>query len=87
MIDLSQHKLELDYPCNWTYKLVIRKEENIKKIIKEVLDQREHGVKPSKTSSKGKFKSYTLDLIVENEDDRKDLYKILGDHEHIKMVV
>ena len=87
MIDLSQHKLELDYPCNWTYKLVIRKEQNMNKIIKEVLNQREHGIKPSKISSKGKFKSYTLDLIVENEDDRKDLYKILGDHEHIKMVV
>jgi putative lipoic acid-binding regulatory protein len=66
---------------------VIRQEQNIKKIIKEVLDEREHGVKPSKTSSKGKFKSYTLDLIVEDEDDRKELYKILGDHEHIKMVV
>jgi len=87
MIDLSQHKLELDYPCNWTYKLVIRKEQNMNKIIKEILDDRKHGVKPSKTSSQGKFKSYTLDLIVEDENDRKDLYKILGDHEHIKMVV
>jgi len=87
MIDLSQHKLELDYPCNWTYKLVIRKEQNINKIIKEVLEDRKHGVKPSKTSSKGKFKSYTLDLIVEDEKDRKDLYQLLGDHEHIKMVV
>ena len=87
MIDLNEHKLELDYPCNWTYKLVIRKEQNMNKIIKEVLEDRKHGVKPSKTSSKGKFKSYTLDLIVENEEDRKDLYKILGDHEHIKMVV
>jgi len=87
MIDLSQHKLELDYPCNWTYKLVIRKEQNMNKIIKELLDDRKHGVKPSKTSSQGKFKSYTLDLIVEDENDRKDLYKILGDHEHIKMVV
>lgn len=87
MIDLNEHKLELDYPCNWTYKLVIRKEQNMNKIIKEVLEDRKHGVKPSKTSSKGKFKSYTLDLIVENEEDRKYLYKILGDHEHIKMVV
>ena len=87
MIDLSQHKLELDYPCNWTYKLVIRKEQNINKIIKEVLEDRKHGVKPSKTSSKGKFKSYTLDLIVEDEKDRKNLYQLLGDHEHIKMVV
>ena len=87
MIDLNQHKLELDYPCSWTYKLVIRQEQNIKKIIKEVLEDRKHGLKPSKTSSQGKFKSYTLDLIVEDEKDRKDLYQILGDHEHIKMVV
>jgi len=87
MIDLNQHKLELDYPCNWSYKLVIKHDQNIKKIIKEVLEQREHGVKASKTSSKGKFKSYTLDLIVEDEEDRKNLYQILGDHEHIKMIV
>jgi putative lipoic acid-binding regulatory protein len=87
MIDLNERKLELDYPCNWSYKLVIRQEQNIKKIIKEVLDQRKHGVKASNKSTKGKFISYTLDLIVENEEDRKDLYKILGDHEHIKMVL
>ena len=87
MIDLNEHKLELDYPCNWKYKLVIKHEQNIKKIIKEVLDEREHGVKPSKVSAKGKFKSYTLEVMVHNDTDRKDLYQILGDHEHIKMVL
>ncbi|MGB3750802.1 MAG: DUF493 domain-containing protein [Arcobacteraceae bacterium] len=87
MIDLNEHKLELDYPCNWTYKLVIRQEHNMNKIIKEVLEDREHGIKPSKTSKEGKFKSYALELIVEDEEDRKNLYKILGDHEHIKMIV
>ncbi len=87
MTDLSQHKLELDYPCNWTYKVVIRHEQTIKEIIKEVLDQREHNIKPSKTSSKGKFKSFTLDMLVHNDDDRTEIYKMLGDHEHIKMVV
>jgi len=87
MIDLNEHKLELDYPCNWKYKLVIRHEQNIKKIIKEILEEREHGMQASKVSSKGKFKSYTLELLVHNDEDRKELYQILGDHEHIKMVV
>ena len=87
MIDLNQHKLELDYPCNWTYKLVIRHEQDITKIVKEVLEDRKHGIKPSKTSKEGKFKSYALDLIVEDEEDRKALYKVLGDHEHVKMIV
>jgi len=87
MIDLSQHKLELNYPCNWIYKVVTRKEHIIKDILQEVLEEREHNVKPSKTSSKGKFKSYTLEMLVHNEDDRKEIYKLLGDHQHIKMVV
>ncbi|PIF04211.1 MAG: DUF493 domain-containing protein [Arcobacter sp.] len=87
MTDLNKHKLELDYPCNWTYKLVIRQEQNIKKIIQEVLEQREHGVKPSKTSKEGKFKSYTLEVLVHNDEDRKALYEVLSDHEHIKMIV
>tara|TARA_B110000046_G_C12600198_1_gene236468 strand:+ start:89 stop:352 length:264 start_codon:yes stop_codon:yes gene_type:complete len=87
MIDLNQHKLELDYPCNWSYKIVIRYEQDIKLIIKEVLDKRIHGIQPSKTSSQGKFKSFNLDLIVHNEEDRKALYQLLYDHEHIKMVM
>jgi len=87
MIDLNEHTLELDYPCNWEYKIVIRHEQTINEIIKEVLDERVHNIKPSKKSKGGKFKSYTLEMLVHNEDDRKELYKILGDHEHIKMVL
>ncbi len=87
MINLNEHKLELDYPCNWEYKVVIKAEQNIKNIIKDVLKKREHGIKPSKTSSKGKFQSHTLKLMVHSEDDRKNIYKLLGEHKHIKMIV
>ena len=87
MIDLSKEKLELDYPCNWTYKLVVREEINIKTTVKEVVLQREHTVIESKKSAKGKFKSYTLELLVHNEDDRKTLFEVLGEHNDIKMVL
>jgi putative lipoic acid-binding regulatory protein len=87
MIDLNNHKLELNYPCAWEYKVVIRSEQNINPIIKEILDTREHTIAKSKSSSKGKFESFTLKLTVTNEDDRKNIYKVLGEHQHIKMVV
>ena len=90
MTDLNQHKLELDYPCNWKYKVVIRYEQDIKTIIKEIMDQldsRSHKILPSKQSSKGKFTSHSLELKVKDEIDRKNIYKILGDHQHVKMVV
>ena len=87
MIDLSKEKLELDYPCNWSYKLVVKEEINIKTTVKEVVLKREHSIVESKTSAKGKFKSYTLELLVHNEDDRKTLFEVLGQHNDIKMVL
>jgi len=87
MTDLSKHRLELDYPCKWCYKIVIKDEHNGNKIAKEVFDTKEHTIRKSKTSSKGKFKSYSIDTIVDNEEQRKDLHKKLTQHKHIKMVV
>jgi len=87
MIDLSKHKLKLDYPCKWSYKIVIRDEHNANKIAKEIFKDREHKVTKSKVSSKGKFKSHNIDLTVHSEEDRKDIHKKLYEHKDIKMVV
>jgi len=87
MIDLNKHKLKLDYPCNWSYKIVVLESTDIKFVTKEILIEREHKVKESKVSNKGKFKSYNLDLIVHNDDDRKLIYELLGKHSAIKMVL
>jgi len=87
MINLNDKKLELNYPCSWEYKLVVLEDCNIKKCVKEIVFEREHSIKQSKTSSKGKFKSYNLEMLVHNEDDRKEIFKLLGDHKDIKMVL
>jgi putative lipoic acid-binding regulatory protein len=87
MIDLSKHKLELEYPCNWCYKIVVRNEHNASKIAKEILKDRDHKVTTSKVSKKGKFKSYNVDLTVHSDDDRKDLHQKFNDHKNIQMVV
>ena len=87
MIDLSKEKLELDYPCSWEYKLVVLEHINIKTTVKDVILEREHKVVDSKVSAKGKFKSYTLSMLVHNEDDRKEIFRMLGQHSDIKMVL
>ena len=87
MIDLNQHKVKLDYPCSWEYKIVILSEHNINPIVKEILKNREHKIKPSKKSTKGKFESFSLELTVHSDEDRTGIYHMLGKHERIKMVV
>ena len=87
MVDLSKEKLELDYPCNWIYKVIGKDEKKIKSAVNKVLDSREYTIRKSHTSKKGNFLSFTLELLVHNEDDRKTLYEILSEDADIKMVL
>lgn len=87
MIDLNKEKLQLDYPCNWTYKLIVKEDTDIKKIARDILLKREHTISDSNSSKKGKFKSYALETLVHNEDDRKELFSNLSKHKDIKMIV
>ncbi len=87
MIDLNNEKLVLDYPCSWKYKIVLLESIDASGVVKSIVLEREHTLKDSNTSKKGKYKSYSIELIVHNEDDRKELYKLFGDHVDIKMVL
>jgi putative lipoic acid-binding regulatory protein len=87
MIDLSQHKLELDYPCSWIYKVIGLSKEDIQIATKELFINREYKITQSKVSKKGKFKSYSIETLVHNEEDRQSLYLLLKSHKKIKMVL
>lgn len=87
MVDLNNHKLELEYPCSWKYKVVLLETISIDIISKDIFGKREHSFSESNVSKKGKFKSYNIELIVHNDDDRKELHRLLGEHKDIKMVL
>lgn len=86
MIDLNNHKLKLEYPCKWCYKIVL-KDTDAKKIAKDILGDRTHSVTNSKVSSKGKFQSYNIDLTVHSDEDREKLHQDFKNHKDVKMVV
>lgn len=87
MIDLNNHKLELEYPCKWCYKIVISKDHNGNKIAKEVFCDREYKVTKSNVSKKGKFQSLNINIEVFSDEDRTGFHKKLGEHKEIKMVL
>lgn len=87
IVDLNDKKVELNYPCTWEYKLVVLETCDIRISVEEIILKREHKIKESRTSSKGRFRSYNLEMIVHNEDDRKEIFRLLGEHTEIKMVL
>jgi len=85
--DRNLPKLELDYPCSWTYKLIGYEKEAIQKAIHEVIIEREHKLTDSKASKTGKYVSMNLDLVIRDEDERNFIFQALKAHQNIKMVL
>ena len=84
---LKDKKLELEYPCNWCYKVISSEKEALEKAVKDVVNEREHKLTSSNQSKGGKYISMNLDLLVHNEDDRQFIYDALKRHQDIKMVL
>ena len=87
IINDSKQKLELEYPCSWSYKLIGYEKETIQKAIHEVILEREHDLTHSNASKTGKYVSMNLNLVIQNEDERNFIYEALKAHQHIKMVL
>lgn len=80
-------ELKLEYPLVWEYKVILENGHDAKIIVKEVLASREHSLKKSQNSAKGKYTSHTLKLTVHSDEDRKALFHTLKQHQKIKFVL
>ena len=87
IINDSEQKVVLEYPCNWCYKVIATEEKALKEAVKDVIDEREHKLEHSNKSKAGKYMSMNLDILVHNEDDRTFIFDALKKHQDIKMVL
>ena len=89
MVNINEldEKLQLQYPCDWRYKVVGEEREKLENAIREVILEREHKLAHSNTSRTGKYISLNLELLVHNEDDRQFIYEALKAHPDVKIVL
>ena len=80
-------ELALEYPLKWEYKIIADIKDDIKKVVKTLLGDRDYSLKNSKTSKKGRYQSYTLSVLVHSDDDRKTIYEELKKDTYIKMIL
>ena len=80
-------KLELEYPCEWEYRVIIDKDNKIDTVVDEVIDKRESKIKKSNKSKNGNYQSYLVSILVHNDDDRTALYDEFKKNDNVKMVL
>ena len=79
-------KPKIDYPLSWEYKLILQNKSLLETIIKNVLADKNYKVKPSKVSKKGKYSSFNLVIIVNDEKERLSIFDSFKNHKDVSFV-
>ena len=79
-------KPKIDYPLSWEYKLILKDKELLETIIENVLGDKKYIVKPSNVSKKGKYTSFNLVIIVNDEEERLSIFDGFKKHKDVSFV-
>ena len=87
MILDSSKKPNIEYPCNWDYKVIGTDLDEMIKAIEQVVIGLEYKISSSNVSSKGNYFSLGLQVYVTSEVVRDIIFAKLKDNESVKMVL
>jgi putative lipoic acid-binding regulatory protein len=87
MILDSSKKPNIEYPCNWDYKVIGTDVDEMIKAIDQVAIGMEYKISSSNVSSKGNYFSLNLTVFVTTEVIRDMIFSKLKDNEFVKMVL
>ena len=84
---LDPDRLEIDYPCQWEFKLIGDDEDHMRQLVAEVLTTRQYSLDSSNTSREGRFMSMLLQTTVTSDEDRHAIFHRLRESPMIRMVL
>ncbi len=87
MIDNRENeKASIDYPCEWAYKVIGSDKESVHNAVASVIQDSEYLINDSNTSKTGKYLSFNVTVIVNDEAFRNMIYQAFKEHADIKFV-
>ena len=78
---------KIDYPCEWSYRIVGSDEESIRGAVSQHLEGTDYTLALANTSRTGKYVSLNLAVVVEDEETRKSILEYLIGLSSVKIVV
>ena len=83
----TQDKAEIEYPCQWVYKVIGEDCTILKDIIEKSCKPLPVVIGHSHSSSKGKYHSLNAELTIPDEETRLRIYELLKSHSAVKIVL
>ncbi len=85
--DNCKTKPDIEYPCEWGYKIIGTSKSDLEACISEIMDGRRYSTREGNVSSKGKFVTMNSQCKVTSQEDRDLIFKAFSDHPAVKMVI
>lgn len=83
MVTINDKKVDITYPCEWTYKVIGKDSLILEQIIQTTLHNRTFNIKPSNTSKTGKFVSLNVNVLLFNDEERLFYYETFQKNKEI----
>lgn len=77
----------IEYPCQWSYKIIGQDEKLLRTAASNAAGNKAHTISISNQSSGGKYVSICLELDVNNEDERLEIFAKLKSDSNVKIVM
>lgn len=87
ILDSDNKKPNIEYPCNWDYKVIGTDVDEMISIIEQSVEGMDYKISSSNVSSKGNYFSLNLKVFVSSEVIRDLVFAKLKASEFIKMVL
>jgi putative lipoic acid-binding regulatory protein len=83
----SSCRPRIDYPCSWQYKLIGESKTAIRRAVEKHVHEQSRELTDSRVSRHGRYISMNLELVVDSEERRLELYRLLAADQAIKVVL
>lgn len=83
----KEKKLQLEYPCAWIYKMIGTDENEMRRAVDEIIQDRTCLITFSRSSRSNSYRCLNVEVMVESESHRQTLYESLKAHRAIKIIL
>lgn len=83
----GRKSVAIDYPCSWSYQIIGADEDCLRRAVAEIIQDRTYRMVLSRSSEKGKYQSFQLEVVVEGEGHRLAIYEALRAHPAVRIVL
>jgi len=78
---------ELDYPCPWSYRVIGRDEDRLRQAIDDVAFALHYSVTTGNRSRAGSYVSLHVQVKVDGDEQRRDIFWRLAEHPDVAWVL